>query len=193
MNSSGTENLFLSFTNGHEIGFLHYYRLYYRPLRYFAIRLLKDEPLAEDVVEESFIKLFEKRATIQSEAGIKGFLYTTVRNACFDKLEQQKIRAAHHRQIEYLQAKESTSADAELIRTETLAIIINAIEQLPPATRKVFQLHYIEGMSYDEISKTLGRSKETIRKQKQQGLATLKGKLLFIALMVCSILFLLQQ
>jgi len=183
------EDAFTALQNGEEKGFAHFFHLHYRSLNFFAGRLLKDEALAEDVVAESFLKLFEKRATVQSEATLKSFLYTTVRNACLDKLEHLKVKAKHQKETAYLSKPTERSMEDELIRTETLSIVLKAMEELPPATRKVFQLHYIEGKSYDEISKQLNRSKETIRKQKQQGLLFLKRKLLLILIVVLASMY----
>jgi len=94
------------------------------------------------------------------------------------------VKAKHQKETAYLSKPAERSMEDDLIRAETLSIVLKAMEKLPPATRKVFQLYYIEGKSYDEISKQLNRSKETIRKQKQQGILFLKRKLLLILIVV---------
>ena len=172
------DEYFQSLQQGEEKGFAYFFHEYYKALYYFATRLLPDDALAEDAVEESFIKLYEKRNTIQSAQTIKGFLYTTVRHACLDKLAQQKSREVHHQHILYAHDKSESSSFEDLIKTETWALVLKAMEDLTPATKKVFQLHYLEGKSYEEIATQLGRSKETIRKQKQQGLIFLRKKLI---------------
>ncbi len=182
--SNDNARYFLSFQKGEEKGFAWFFHLHYNALHFFANRLLKDEAMSEDVVADSFVKLFAKRETIQSEMTIRSFLYTTVKNACLDKIDHLKTRAKHRKETLYLSNNTERSIADDLIRTETLAIVLKAMEELPPATRKVFQLLFIEGKSYDEIASELNRSKETIRKQKQQGLLFLKKKLLFILIIV---------
>ena len=171
--------IFLSFKNGEEKGFAFFFNLHYKALHYFAMGLLKDEALAEDVVETSFLKLYEKRTTIQSAITIKSFLYTTVRNHCLDKIKQQKRRKAHNKSFAYLQDNFEFISFKEEIKTQTLAIVLEAIEELPPVTQKVFKLFYLEGKSYDQIAEELNRSKETIRSQKKNGLTMIRKKLLF--------------
>jgi RNA polymerase sigma-70 factor (family 1) len=181
--ASNNLDYFISFQKGEEKGFAYYFKLHHKPLLYFATRLVKDSALAEDVVEECFIKFFEKRETLQSPGTVKGFLYTIVRNSCLEQIEKLKVRQGHHSKIEYLQnITESTIAEA-LIRTETLAIIYRAIEQLPPASQRVFKLFYLEGKSYDEIAEKLNRSKNTIKNQKKHALILLRKKLLFIVVL----------
>lgn len=177
-------DLFTSFQRGEETGYAYFFHAYYRSVFYFANSLLKDDNLAEDTVADCFLKLYQKRETIQSESTVKSFLYTAVRNACMDSLRKQKVRSRNQQDIAYLQDTIEASAAEHLIRTETLSLILSAIEELPPASRTVFKLHYLEGLSYDEIADQLGRSKETIRKQKQYGLQVLRGKLSGLPILV---------
>lgn len=171
------QELFLSFQRGEKKGFAHFFNAHYRAVHFFAAGLLKDEILAEDIVADCFVKLYEKRATIQSAATVKAFLYATVRNACFDALRKEKVRAAHRSDLAHAGEEWEASAHEHLVRTETFSLILNAIEDLPPASRTVFKLYYLEGKSYDEIASHLGRSKETVRKQRQYGLTFLRSKL----------------
>jgi len=175
--NGNVQDLFASFQRGEERGYAHFFHTHYKALFFYANGLLKDEEAAEDTVADCFLKLYEKRTTIQAAATVKSFLYTTVRNACLDKLRQQKVRSMHHAGLAYLQEKTEASAAEHLLRTETLSLILAAIESLPPASRAVFKLYYLEGKSYEEIAQELGRSKETVRKQKHYGLTVLRGKL----------------
>lgn len=181
--------LFHSFQRGEERGYAHFFHSHYKALFFFANGLLKDENLAEDVVADSYVKLFEKRTTIRSAGTIKSFLYTTVRNACLDLLRKQAVRTAHHKDLARLQEQVAAPAFDHLVRTETFSLILAAIEELPPASRAVFKLYYLEGLSYDEIAQELGRSKETVRKQKQYGLAVLRSKLSGLSLFLFFLLF----
>jgi len=182
--------LFQSFQRGEERGYAHFFHAHYKALFFYASGLLKDEERAEDAVADGFVKFFEKRATIQSAATVKSFLYTTVRNACLDSLRKQKVRTMHHSGLAYLQEKAEASAAEHLIRTETLSLVARAIEALPAASRAVFTLYYFEGKSYEEIAVELGRSKETVRKQRQYGLSVVRGKLSGLSSLLLIFLFL---
>ena len=171
---------FISLQNGKEEGFRYFFDLHYRSLLFYAKRLLKDDVTAEDMVEDCFLKLFEKRNTLRSEDTLKSFLFTILKNACLDWLERNKTKARYQREASHSCQSFQNSAIEEMIRTETLSLVLEAMEQLPPATRRVFKMLYIEGKSYDEISRELNRSKETVRKQRNQGLIALRKKLLIL-------------
>lgn len=184
------EEYFQSFQNGEEKGFAYFFRSYHKQLLYFAQKLVHKKQIAEDIVEDGFLKLLENRCSIQAASTIKPFLYSTIRNACVDKLRREKTQADRSRQLFYLQDEEEQSSLEYLIRTETIALILAAIEELPSATQNVIRLHYLEEKSYDEMAKELNRSKETIRKQKKAGLVFLQKR--FPGLKIFLLFFLMQ-
>ena len=83
-------NHFQSFQRGEESGFTYFFKALYKPVLQYAQSLIDNEPAAEDIVEEGFIKLWEKRTSVQSAASVKPYLYAIVRNACIDFLEKSK-------------------------------------------------------------------------------------------------------
>jgi RNA polymerase sigma-70 factor (family 1) len=172
------EDYFLLFQKGEERGFSYFFHLHYQPLVFFAKRILKDDTLAEDIVENSFLKLFEKRDSIKSSSTVKGFLFTLVRNGCLDTIRQQKLREAHNKSFAYLQTSFEEICLKEIVCTESLSLIIAAIEELPPASQKVFKMFYLEGKGYDQIALELGRSRQTIKTQKKLALSSVRKKLL---------------
>lgn len=172
-----TQDIFISFVRGEEKGFAYFFHLYYKALHFFANKYVSDDALAEDIVEDSFVKFFERRASIQAAKGVKNFLYTTVRNACIDKIRQQKNRAGHNKKFSYLQNESETALADGLTRIEILSLVLKAIEELPPASRNVFKLYYLKGKGCDEIATELGRSIETVRNQKHYCLKVLRKKI----------------
>ena len=167
---------FSSFQQGEEKGFAHYFHQYYNTMLFFADGIIKDKDAAKDIVEESFLRLWEKRQTLQSQGFIKSYLYSTVKNFCLQKIRNEKRHKLHHERIHYLSDKLASSAHEHLVRTELFYLLSDAINELPPAIGKVIRLTYIDGKDYNEISQELGRSKETIRKQKTRGIELLKKK-----------------
>jgi RNA polymerase sigma-70 factor (family 1) len=172
------EDYFILFQKGEERGFSYFFQLHYRPLVFFAKRILNGDSLAEDVVENSFLKLYEKRASVKLSSTVKGFLYTAVRNGCLDTIRQKKLREAHNKSFGYLQTFFEEICLKEIVRTESLSLIIAAIEELPPASQKVFKMFYLEGKGYDQIALELGRSRQTIKTQKKLALSSVRKKLL---------------
>src|SRR6185436_5676399 len=82
----------LSFQRGEEKGFTWFFNELYGSLHYYAFRLLNDKPSAEDAVENSFIKIWERRSGFHHPNVIKAWLYTTVHNDCLNKLQAFKAK-----------------------------------------------------------------------------------------------------
>ena len=167
----------ISFQQGEEKGFAWFFRLYYPTICFFANRLINDRLEAEDITDEAFIKLWERRGNFETAESIKNFLYLTVRNACFDLLRHQKVINVHREVIGRLNPTEDNFVLQEMIRSEVLGELYQAIEKLPAQCRKVFRLLYLEGKNYHEIASELQLSVNTIRNQKAIGIQLIKKKL----------------
>ncbi len=144
------------------------YRFYYRPLCMYAMHYLADEMMVEDVVQDCFIKFWEKSKT-EKIASPKSYLYMMVRNACLDTLRkmpdnQEAIEVAE-KQIDDDRLKEDSFIEARLW---------TAIDSLPPQCRKTFLLAKRDGKSYEQISEEMKISVNTVRNQVSKALKILR-------------------
>jgi RNA polymerase sigma-70 factor (family 1) len=167
----------LLFRQGREEGFEHFFTTHYLPLTYFAQRLLKSREAAEDVVEDSFIKLWERRQLLESTAAIRGYLYATVRNACIDLLRREKRKVVYLHEAALTAEKEEPPLINRVIAAETMHLVYVAVEALPPKCGQVFKLFYLEGKSLNEIAEQLGIATTTVISQKKRALELLRKKL----------------
>jgi RNA polymerase sigma-70 factor (ECF subfamily) len=149
---------------------------FHNPLCLFADRLLKDRAVAEDIVEESFIKLWHKRADFETVQNIKAFLYITVRNASLNHLKQAKRESLSKKQLAYLSGEKEEFVLNEMIRAEVLKEIMIEIEKLPEQCGKVLKLGYLEGLKNQEIADLLHVSVHTVKNQKARAIQLLKIK-----------------
>lgn len=150
------------------------YRLQYQPLCYFAERLTGSAEVAQDLVAESFIKLWQRLRDFDSLPAIKSFLYTVVRNAAYDYLKTEKRHQHSHEELRYLSAGNEPDVEKHIIRAEVLRAIFQAIEQLPEKYRDIVKLSLIEGRRTEEIAGLLGIAHQTVRNQKSAGVKLLK-------------------
>jgi RNA polymerase sigma-70 factor (family 1) len=168
---------FLLFRQGKEAGFTHYFKEFYAPLSYFAQGILKSQEAAEDVVADSFIKLWERREVLESSTAIRAYLYTTVRNGCIDLLRREK------RKVTYLEVSRETIETEEkpvihrIIEAESMHRIYTAMEALPSRCGEIFRLFYLEGKSLKEISEELGIATTTVISQKKRAIHLLRKNL----------------
>ncbi|AEV99964.1 hypothetical protein A4D02_25245 [Niastella koreensis] len=150
---------------------------FYSPLCLFAERLVADSAAAEDIVGESFIKLWNRRGDFESTQNIKAFLYITVRNACLNYLKQAKRDSLNQKQLAYLTGEKEEFILNEMIRAEVLKEIMNEINNLPEQCGKVVKLAYLDGLRNQEVAKVLNISVHTVKNQKARAIQLLKTRL----------------
>jgi RNA polymerase sigma-70 factor (family 1) len=161
----------------------------YRPLIYFAEKLVNNKQEAEDIVATSFFKLTGRIEQFSSSRDVKAFLYVTTRNECLDYLRRIARFERSQDQLQYLMDYTDAQADDEMLRARILQEVYNEIEQLPPQCKKIFKLIYTRGMSTREIAEELELSPQTVLNQKAKALNLLRGILANKNLMPLSIFF----
>lgn len=180
------ERYFHSFQRGESLGFKYFFDIYQLPLLYFAESILKHSQFADDIVEESFIKLWQNRLSIGHPLAIKSYLYTTVRNACIDSLRKEKTKISYQNEVLANNNGQDNSLLLKVVEAETFHSIYTAISELPPKMGRVFRMFYLEGKELSEIATELNVSVKTVKNQKTRALEILREKLAYL-----SILFLL--
>ena len=166
------------------------YNFYSQRLYGFAFSLLKNHEDAKEIVQETFIKLWNKREQINPGQSFKTFLFTISYNTSIDLLRKRlkEDRFKDHLKM-HLKIHEQ-SADSLITYKELNGILQKAIDKLPSQQKKVFLMSREEGLSYKEISKKLDISLKTIESHIYLALKTIREKMgsdklsgiLFIAL-----------
>ena len=135
---------------------------------------------AEDMVEEGFIKLWSNREKIETEAGLRGYLYTTVYHACLRSLENE-VRKERVYKLYKVNTERSIDDDKgvmeNMIKAETIRLVKEEVERLPGECKKVFVKLYVEGKSVVETAEELKIAVSTVKNQKARGIKLLKAKL----------------
>lgn len=149
------------------------YKTYYHPLCFYASKIVGEH--AEDVVENLFIKLWDKKQVFNDSGHLRAFLYHATRNACLDFLKSDKRRAVS---ADVYPAEDAGTDHLQtLIEAETYAEIYRAVHSLPAQCAKVIELGFFEGFSNKEIAQKLGLSEQTVKNHKLRALNLLKEKL----------------
>ncbi len=87
---------------GDSEAYASFFNTFYAPLCYFATQLVRDKPAAEDIVKDTFIKLWQKHTDFESPQNVKAFLYITVRNASLNFLRHLAVRESTQKELLYL-------------------------------------------------------------------------------------------
>lgn len=167
---------------------------YTKPLYSFCVRLIGNPDDAQDVVQDIFIKVWKHRASFDPsrDASLKTWIFTIARNTCYDYLRKKKqtpfsaMNFLFKQQsddetgadFEDLLIDESPQADELFIEKENREQVEKALTHLSPTYREVVILHYTEGMTFEEISKVVGKPLNTVKSQHRRALATMKTALI---------------
>jgi RNA polymerase sigma-70 factor (ECF subfamily) len=139
------------------------FNLYYKPLCSFAKKYVLDLAVAEDIVQELFVKFWEQRKEVQLETSVKSYFFQSVRNECLNYLKHQGVKEKYKMHIE------SASTDNffydKLEEEEINQLVYQTIQSLPPRCKQIFELSRFEGKTFEEISLELSISKNTIKNQ----------------------------
>lgn len=161
-----------------EKNFKNFFNEYYSALCFFANKLLHDKSTAEDIVENMFLKLWEKEPDFNRHTNIKAALYIGVKNACLDHIKKQKNLHSKTNALTYLLQQEQEGCVLnEITRAEVLREVYAELQKLPAECRKVMQLYYQQGLDHKSISAELGIAVSTVKNQKARGLQILRKKL----------------
>ena len=137
----------------------------HRILRY-ANRLLGNEHDAEDVVQEIWLKLWNKREELRNIKSMEAFAYRMTRNLCLDKIKLKKPKYYDDREegaYRYDEADHSPDPESSLELKDTLERVNQIIGRLPVQQKTLLQLRDVEELEYEEIADITGLEINTIR------------------------------
>jgi RNA polymerase sigma-70 factor (ECF subfamily) len=167
------------FNKGNDRAFQTIFENYNRLLFASAMQLVKDKEQAEDIVAETFAKLWQRHTVFQNEEHVKAFLFVTTRNASLNHLRHIQRKTASQSELSYLQKdKDDQDVITDMIEGELLQRIYPLIETLPTKCKAIFKLIYFEDASTDEVAEKLQITPRNVLNQKQRAIQLLKKKLL---------------
>ena len=147
---------------------------YFPLLVAFANKYIQDLDLAKEIVQVVFVKLFEKRNSLEITTSIKSYLYKMVYNDCLNAINSQKITSRHYSQ--YARQIDIMADYLDVIeQTEKELRIFKAIEKLPPQCKLILQQSRFEGKKNKVIADELNISIRTVETQISKALKLLKA------------------
>lgn len=163
--------------NGERTAFELLFQFYYPGLVIYATQFAVDRLQAEDIVQNLFVRLWEKRQRVQLVDSLKSYLFTSVRNSCLNTLKHQKVENKYVEQLYDLSEKNLLYQPNLYIASELQEIILGAIDKLPERCREVFVMSRLEQMKNDEIAEKLDLSKRTVETHISHALKILRVEL----------------
>lgn len=173
-----TEQLTLtSLRTGDITAFEMLFRTHYQPLCNYAYTFVQDRDEAEEIVQSTFLSVWEKRENLEIRTAVKPYLYAMVRNACLNVLKHEKVKQ-QHAAVEMAVAEKSVeSVTRTVIASELETRIYEAMEKLPQQCRLIFKLSRFEELKYSEIADQLDLSIKTVENQMGKALKIMREQL----------------
>lgn len=153
----------------------HLMKTYWERLVAFAHRILGGVGNPEDSVQTAFIRLWNRRGELAEDGSLRSFLYTVVRNACFDELRTRQRRDRAEASAEAPSAPRTPYENVQGAELQRLAA--GAVSRLPTRRQEVFRLVREEGLSYKEVGDVLGLSAQTVANHMSLAMADLRTAL----------------
>ena len=133
-------------------------------LVYFANQYLKNEDESIEIVNDSFMAIWERRESLKLDDSVKAYLYTTVRNKCLNTIKRVNPEQYSH-DVSTISLGSAITVQHDMEAEETAEKLNKAIEKLPPRCKEVFLLSRKEGLSYKQIAQALDLTVKTVENQ----------------------------
>lgn len=165
-----------SIQRGDKDVFAGLYRQHFIPLCQFAFYLTKDDQVAKEVVQDTFLAVWEHRTTWQPSGTIRSYFYKAVKNRSLDFLKHKKVVQNWEKTSRVL-PPESEEDEDKLTGAQLAAAIEKEIEKLPEKQRMIFVMSRQQGLTYAEIADILGLSVKTVETQMGRAFRKLRSSL----------------
>ncbi|MFZ6010841.1 MAG: RNA polymerase sigma-70 factor [Bacteroidota bacterium] len=153
------------------------FKTFYQPLCNYAYSFVQDREEAEEIVQATFLSVWEKRGSLNIHTAVKPYLYAMVRNACLNLIKHEKIKQKYAGEVMAV-ADQGYESVAQTVASSELEVRIReALEKLPEQCRLVFKLSRFEELKYSEIAEQLDISVKTVENHMGKALKIMREQL----------------
>lgn len=174
MNISEEKMLFEKIQKGDIAAFETVFHRYYGFLCLYASRILNDREAAEEIVQDFFVRMWEKKENLSIETSLKSYLFRSVKNQCLNIIQHEKIKSKY---AEKVRSENIVDDEDPYVETELARKIEESINSLPEKRREIFRLSREEGLKNREIAEKLNISVKTVETQITLAIRSLREQL----------------
>ena len=169
---------------GNHAAFEMIHNAYQKDIKLFLLTITRSEHITEEVLQETFVYLWEKRENIDPEKSLVNYLFHVARNAVLMRLRRAQVENKYLQSLDPEQVSNMT-ADSAMIEEETNILVHIIAANMPKQRRMIFELSRFEGLSNEEIAQKLGIKPGNVRTQLHYALKEVKDIVgLFIAFFI---------
>jgi len=170
---------------GDTQAFEQIHRELFQPLYYYALKLLEDNELADDAVQDLFIKVWVKRAAIGELQKVKAYFFSALRHQVLNQLRSLRLRQLNIGRL--LQPEIEFSPEEIVVHQEEAdslrARLLQLLNALPARQREAIYLHYFENLDYQQVAAIMGVNYQSVLNLVQKAMQKLRGANLLWLLM----------
>lgn len=168
-------NLLGRIVKGDENAFRQLFDTYSGKVYAFALKLTHSETLAEEIVQDIFLKVWLNRQALSTIVYFPSYLYSLTKNHAFNVLKRLTLEANIKAAISLELTEIQHETEGRIVFNEYQRILDEAIEKLPSQQRKVYTLCQLEGLTYEEAATLLNLSRLTVKTHMQHALRFIRG------------------
>lgn len=167
-------NVLQAFRAGDESALRAIFEKNSRKMLYFAKSIVKNQEVAEEIVADSVVKLWQRRDSFKTCDSVNAFLYVVIRNLGINYLKSSFALQQFDHEIDENLKSADPDTYVKIVRTELFHSIYEEVAKLPEKQREVFRLTYFEDLSTDEICKILNISASSVFANRSRAIETLR-------------------
>lgn len=171
------DSLIKAMQTGDERAFRLIYDKYLSFLYHLTFRSTRQVHLSEEIVQDVFVRLWNKRDTLSPQGSLKAYLWKSCRHRIFDYWKKEAKRLAVEQEASYHRPLTSVETENTILFTEYEGLVQEAVQRLPPRRKQIFQLCSLEGKTYEEAATQFGLTRSTVHDHMVKSIRSIKDHL----------------
>ncbi len=156
-------DLLIKIAQGDQEAFRIIFERYYNKVYTYSLRILRDEMLAEEVVQETMLKVWRVGEKLVGIKNLDSYLKAIAKNKTIDILRRTEHQYRIELELAHNWKEQDHSTEEEILLNDTRKVLMQGVSLLPRQQRAVYELCHQEGLKYDEAAEKLNLSTETVK------------------------------
>lgn len=158
-----------------QAGFVAIYHRFYKQLFFFILKYIKEADVAEEIVADVFVKVWDRRMDFPSMENLRAFIYISAKNASLNTIRAKRSKGIHESLSDYEDLLvDDKDAFSNLIHAELVHAIFTEVEKLPEKQKEVFNLTFLEDKTVEEIAEELAMSPAAVYTNRSRAINTIR-------------------
>ncbi len=165
------------------------FKSHFKSLHTYACTIVKDDVMAEEMVQNVFYKIWERKSHLSIQTSLTAYLYRAVYHESLNYIKHQKVKTAYQSYATVRMNEQTDNAEKKVLLGELEGRLRTALQELPEQCRTIFQMSRFEELKYKEIADRLALSIKTVENQMGKALKLMRLKLVdFLPFVILSLL-----